>query len=179
MTRTIFIKKYARALFQLADEQQQTDGILKEFQAFVHLLTAEAEINAVLSIANTRQRDELVKTLFESRMSALFYHFLRLILKNRRQHLLPGILNEYQVLHDLRHQRVRAVVTTAHPLLAQQLQELNSRLSRQLQAEIFIENKIDREILGGMIIRVDGKIYNASILDQIKQLRNYLVENPA
>lgn len=179
MIRTTFAKKYARALFQLAEEQDQTTEILKEFQSFVNLLAAEAEIKSVLSIANTHQRDEWVKRLFESRMSALFYHFLQLILKNRRQQLLPGILNAYQGLYDQRQQRVRAVVTTALPLSPQQLTELNSRLNRQLKAEILIENKIDRGILAGMIIRVDGKVYNASILDQIKQLRTYLVENPA
>jgi F0F1-type ATP synthase delta subunit len=46
-----------------------------------------------------------------------------------------------------------------------------------LKAEVRLENEVDQSIIGGIILRLDDKIFNASLSEQFKKLKYHLIQN--
>lgn len=64
-----------------------------------------------------------------------------------------------------------ALVTSAYPLKPAQLKELEAGLKKATgRSAVHIETKEDPEILGGVVIHVDGKMFDNSIATKINRL---------
>jgi F-type H+-transporting ATPase subunit delta len=177
MIVTAVAKRYAKALFELAQEHARLDAILAEFQSFLRLLEQSPELKFILKHPNDRQREQVLSHLFQQRVSELFLNFLSLVLKNRRYDLLRQIYDDLQSRHDALNNRVRAIATTAIPLSEQKLSELSREIARLAQADVRLENNVDPSILGGIIIQLNGQIFDASIREQFKKLKQSLITN--
>jgi len=81
----------------------------------------------------------------------------------------------YQDLVDERLGRVRAEVTAAVPLD----EGVGSRLARRLAAvagkQVVLETTVDPGLLGGMVARIQGTVYDGSLRAQLARLREQLV----
>ncbi len=177
MIVTAVAKRYAKALFELAQEHARLDAILAEFQSFLRLLEQSPELKFILKHPNDRQREHVLSHLFQQHVSELFLNFLSLVLKNRRYDLLQQIYDDLQSRHDALNNRVRAIATTAIPLSEQKLSELSREIARLAKADVRLENNVDPSILGGIIIQLNGQIFDASIREQFKKLKQSLITN--
>ena len=70
---------------------------------------------------------------------------------------------------------VKAEVTAAEPLTKKQKNKIQNILSRVLNKKVVIEEKIDANIIGGIITEVEDKIYDGSIKNQIKGIKEKLI----
>jgi len=109
--------------------------------------------------------------------SEIFFNFILLVLKNNRYPLLEQIFHDYLSLHDKFNNRIKADVISAVPLSHDVSLDLAKNLKDQFKADVRIENKIDPSILGGLIIRIDGQVFNASILEKFNKIKTHLTKN--
>ncbi len=61
-------------------------------------------------------------------------------------------------------------VTTAKKLTVDEYQSISAILTEKLGREIFLNKKVDPAILGGIIIQVGDKVYDASALRKLKKM---------
>jgi F-type H+-transporting ATPase subunit delta len=66
---------------------------------------------------------------------------------------------------------VRASAITAIPMPEAEMQALSELLSKRFQANFEIENRVDPDILGGVVLQIDGKVLDGSIRNQLRRLR--------
>lgn len=177
MIVTVAAKRYAKALFDLAQQHATLDAILAEFQSFLQLLEQSPELKFIIEHPNDRQRERVLSRLFKQQVSELFLSFLFLVLKNRRHRLLPQIYDDLQSRHDALNHRVRAIATTAIPLSEHKLSELSREIARYINADVRLENNIDPSILGGIIIQLNGQVFDASLSAQFNKLKQSLITN--
>lgn len=177
MIITATAKRYAKALFDLAQEQNRLEPVLAEFEAFLSMIEADAELSDLLEYPDDIQREKVITELFKDRFSPLFFNFLLLVLKNKRSHFLRQIFLDYRERNDRMQNRVRAIVTTAVPLSEEKRRELVKNISGTLKADVVIENTVDDSILGGIIITIDGQEFNASLAEHFKKLKLNITKN--
>jgi F-type H+-transporting ATPase subunit delta len=175
----LIARRYAKALFELADRENSIDRIIHEVNAFGQVLATDVRLREFLF---SPQVDRRLKTLaleaaLAGKVSQLFYHFLLLLLRKGRQQLYEEIVFEMGRLDDVRNHRLRATVVSCTPLTEVQLKTIHKRLAETSKAEILIDNQVDASILGGLVIQVGGKVLNAGLAYQLDQLRKELQQS--
>lgn len=177
MMITANAKRYARALFEVAQEQNLIDRVHLDFKNLVELIRQSSELRAFLMMPLESQREKVLIDLFRDRFDDIFLNFLILVLKNKRFNLIDQILAEYERQVDQWYNRISVQAITAIPLPEDKLAELNRMIANAMRAEVRLENRVDRTILGGIIFRLDDRVYDASLLTQFKKLKSQLIQN--
>ncbi|NOZ63047.1 MAG: ATP synthase F1 subunit delta [Calditrichaeota bacterium] len=177
MVITSTARRYARAFFEIACERDQTDQLLAQLDAFTDEVENNAELKKLLRMPNHSKKLQLIDNLVRNLHGGLLADFVNLLVKNNRSNLLPQIREDFHSQYDKKHSLVRATVITAVPLPADAEDQLKVRLERFFDAHLQIHNQIDPAIIGGFIVKVDGQVFDASVLDKFKKMKMYLTQN--
>lgn len=170
-------KRYAQALLDVAMESQAAEAVLRELAEVAALLREQRELREFLLNPGIRRRDAvqvLDEVAARTQVLPLTRTFLRVVLEAGRLGALDGILRAYEGLVDERLGRVRAAVTTAAPLGAEQTARLTAELERLTGKRVLLEVAEDPAILGGMITRIGSRVYDGSLTTQLARLRQAL-----
>jgi len=169
----VLARRYAKALFELAEERNTIASIADELVAFRDLLSENVDLrNFFLSPEAGKERKiEFVRKNFKGRFSTLFINFLHLLLEKGRQSIIDEIVSEFGKRYDRYQNKVRASAITAVPMPKADMQALHELLSKRFQANFEIENRVDPGILGGVVLQIDGKVLDGSIRNQLRRLR--------
>lgn len=170
-------KRYAKALFELLHEKNFIEKGHQDFKAFLALVKESSELHNFLSLPLDQERQRILAGLLKAHFSELFFNFILVVLKNKRFYLIDQIFEDFEARIDSLINRVSAIAVTAVPLPADVLAGMTREIAKHLKADVRLENKIDPSILGGIILRVDDKIYNASLSEQFKKLKYHLIQN--
>ncbi len=170
-------KRYARALFELAREKKLVDQLLAELKLFYALVEKNENLRLVLKQPASLSREKLLASLLTAKYSTLFQQFLSLLLNNNRFELFSQIVAAYEEKHDQFKQVMPAQVVTAVPLSAKIAERLKQELKALYHSDIRLDNKIDPSMIGGLIIRIQGQVFDASIVHKLQQLKYYLTKN--
>lgn len=170
-------KVYAQALFDLAQEQNKVDELLKSFSEFVEFLNSQEDLVETLASRTftSEQREKLVLELakkinLDGTLTKLLHVFT---LKNRLS-VLQDTLRAFQFRVDQSKGIVRGTVTTVEPLSDEQREDLAKHFSKKLNKHVELETRIDKEILGGLIVQVQGLTFDGSLKTTIRSLKENL-----
>lgn len=172
--------RYARALLELGIEDKKTDKLQEELTALGEAYQQSRELQVVLTNPSIKleERKSLISHIAKSnKISALMTNFVLLLLDKERIDSLPLIARHFQRMADEVAGRVRAEVVSARPLSAAQVSRMKSMLSKRTGKEVILETAQDAELLGGVVTRIDGKIYDGSLRTQLKALRHAVGAN--
>jgi F-type H+-transporting ATPase subunit delta len=103
-------------------------------------------------------------------------NFINLLIDRNRLPLLDEIIRAYQKFLDERLGIVRASVTAALPLDDGQRRALTAKLEEATGKRVRMDVSVDRNLLGGVVARVGSTIYDGTLLQQLKSVRERLVE---
>ena len=169
---------YAEALLRAAEKLGAADAIQEELESLVHeVFPADPQFEAFLAsgIISQKRKREVIQTVFGGRASAVFLKFLHVLNNNDRLGLLRLILAAYLRLRDEHARRIRVRVTTAVPLTDDQRARLLRDLREAFALEPLLDERVDPELLGGMVVRVGDWLYDASVRTRIETIRNQLI----
>jgi len=172
------ITRYAKALLSLAQEQQLAETIGAELARTAEVL-ADPALTKTLSLPNLSPRtrkevvDQLVKALAPQ---PLLGNFLRVVAENDRLKDFPWIAKSYQRLLEQSLGRVRANIRTAAPLSDDELKALVDAFSTLTQKTVIPTVRVDSALLGGAVVEIEGRVYDASLKTQLQRLGESLVQ---
>jgi F-type H+-transporting ATPase subunit delta len=172
------ITRYAKALLGLAKEQGAEETIGTELSQVVSILSdpmlAKTLALPTLSLRTRRAIvDPLVNTLSPQ---PLLGNFLRVLAENDRLKDLPDIERSYQRLVEQMLGRVRAKIRSAAPLSDEELQKLVEAFSRLTQKTVIPSVEVDPELLGGVVVEIEGQVYDASLRTQLRKMGEALAQ---
>ncbi len=175
--RTVLARRYARALFDLAQEAQATERWLAELTEFTQMARDNPELERVL-FTPLYPREERRKVLRElaQRLSLApeLRSFLLILVDENRTVLLPSICDAVRTLWDRSIGRVEAVVCSARPLTPEQEDSIRSALSARISAEVNLRTEVDPELIGGVVARVGDLLFDGSVKTQLASLADSL-----
>jgi F-type H+-transporting ATPase subunit delta len=170
-------RRYAKALFSLADEQGQVEQWSKGLDALGEALRQHPELRDTLSspLFEKEQRRNVVAAV----ASALSFaetprNFLLLLADRDRLAYLPAIIRDFRDLADERLGRVRAKVTSAVALTAEESRRIAEKLAQASQAQVILETAVDPSLLGGVVAQLGSRVYDGSVRAQLEELRRVM-----
>ena len=175
MSSTRAAIRYAKAILEIATSKNVANEVSNdmfliattindnlELDTFIQNPTIKVETkeNALLEVfANT---NEVTKSLFH------------LLFENKRFEILGAIASEYNKLFDEMNGVQVAKVTTAIPMDADLEAKVKAKIATFSDKKVTIENIVDASIIGGFILKIGDKQYNASIANRLQVLKREL-----
>lgn len=167
---------YADALFSLAKEQgdavlQQTRSDLRQTAV---LFSLYPDLTRLLSLPtlSAGERIQIAKKIFGD--DGLASRLLFLLIDHKRVSYLPEIADVFDGRMLEYQNTVDVFVTTAVPLTPEQLDRLSAALSAKLQSTVRIRERIDRAILGGVIVQYGDTRIDNSVKYRLDTLKRQL-----
>jgi F-type H+-transporting ATPase subunit delta len=172
--------RYAKSLIDLAKEQNQLDTIYADIVSLQKLCKESKDFSNLLRspvIKADKKLAILDKAIFGS-FQKLTTAFIRLLVQKGRESVLPEIvvafIEQYNQINDI-HQVKLITATPAsdelQSVFAQKVKEATAVKKVELEAEV------DESLIGGFQLEFDGKLVDASILRDLRDLRKQFEQN--
>ncbi|WP_028057034.1 F0F1 ATP synthase subunit delta [Sphingomonas phyllosphaerae] len=165
--------RYASALFDLAVEARAVDRVEQSLTAVRDALSASDDFRTLTSspaIARGAAVKAVLATADVLGLDATTRSFLGVLAENRRLGALPQIIRAYRALAARHRGETTAEVTSAHPLSAEQVDELKQQLRRRVGREVSVDLSVDPQILGGLVVRIGSQMIDSSIRTRLNAL---------
>jgi F-type H+-transporting ATPase subunit delta len=166
-------RRYTRALFQLAREAGEEEKIGEEIERFFSIY-GSSDLQKVLvnpAFALGPRKKILAQTIQSQQLSPLAVKFLSLLLERDRLVELAGIVSCYRRLLNEAKGRVEARVVSTGALDAAMVEQLRERLRGLAGKEVLLQQETDPSLLGGLLIELEGKIYDGTIRTQLEKMK--------
>jgi len=178
MTRRTAAARYARALLDVGTKEGvDLDRIGRELGEFTTFLAQQPALERLLlnpAIPAPRKRAAMEQITKLSGFTPIVSKLLVLLADRDRLGLLGDVAAVYaDVLAD-RQNVVRAEVTSADPLTPERLHAIEQRLAAVTGKRVAMTTKVSKDLIGGIVARVGGTVYDASIATQLKKIRERL-----
>jgi F-type H+-transporting ATPase subunit delta len=170
-------RRYAKALFSLADEQGQVEQWAKGLDALGQALDEHAELRSTLAspLFEKEQRRNVIAAVASAlSLPETPRNFLLLLADRDRLAYLPAIIRDFRAHADERLGRVRAKVTSAVPLTAEESRRISEKLAQATHAQVILETAVDPSLLGGVIAQLGSRGYDGSVRAQLEELRRVM-----
>ncbi len=174
-------KVYAEAFASAANQAGLLDESITEYESFVDLLHSQPTFEEILASAmvSSEEKRTLLEKTVTSQASPMFRSYLDVLARRNRLDLLRPIYYECRLLLEKWRGRIPVTITTAVVIEPQILGELSEKLRQVLGGEPVIKSTVDPETIGGLVVRVGDTIYDASILTQLKNVRQQMIDRSA
>jgi F-type H+-transporting ATPase subunit delta len=170
-------RRYARALFSIARDDDAIAGVRSDLAAMGGLIEEMPELRRALfrPLHPVKERRAVLRSLCErAGTSASVSNFLAYLIDQRRLVDFDAIRSEFERLSDEQAGRVKASVVAASELPPEQRERLRAALARRTGREIDLEVEVDPGLIGGAIAKVGGVVIDGSLRRQLFQLRDTL-----
>jgi F-type H+-transporting ATPase subunit delta len=171
--------RYARALFDVALKESDPVRIGRDLASFADLMSSNVELHGALTnpAVPAAAKRQIADTLATRLSIAAPAHKLLVLLADRdRLGVVPDLLAVYRERLMEHQQVVRAEVTTAAPLTADRAAQLQKQLADITGRTVDMTTSVDPSIIGGVVTRIGGTVYDGSIATQLAKLRQTLAE---
>lgn len=171
-------KRYSNALVGVAQEEKRIDEVYQELVRVDAEFRQNPTLNQVMNspVVRPTQKKDILKALAPRlQLSPIVENLLMLMIDNDRLDALQVLVLIYRDQADEVLGRVRVQVKTATPLGAHE-QRLKSVLEKTLKKQIIMEVVVDPQILGGLVVRVQDQVFDASLQRELEKLRELISE---
>lgn len=172
-------RRYGRALFELATEQDQQVEILEELDAIQAVYEQIPDLGDILTdtrLSSLKKQKLLV--VIKQNASTLMQNFLQLLFEYHRLDAFTEIRRFYQDLYNQATGVYQATVTTAIELSDRQQTALKNAIGRQFAAKkVILTIHLDPQIIGGLIVQVGDQIIDGSVNSRLKRMSQLLLNS--
>ncbi|WP_347839107.1 ATP synthase F1 subunit delta [uncultured Draconibacterium sp.] len=179
MNQSAITVRYAKAFFSLAKEKKQLDQLKADIQLVYQICKNNDDLILLLEspIIKSSKKAALLKQIFENTIETVSLNFLLLIVKNKREVNIPGICRNFLELTRKDLNIKSAVLTTATEVSSGILKKIEKLLGEELKATVELSAQVNPDILGGLVLRLDDKQYDASVATQLRKVKQTLLES--
>jgi F-type H+-transporting ATPase subunit delta len=167
--------RYASALFELADNAKSLDSVAQDLTTLRTLIAESADLARLIAspvIGRALQGKALLAVFDAAGIKGLTRSFVGTVCANGRSRDLPGMATAFLAELARRRGETTAEVTSAVPLAPAQVQQLGDALRSVLGgAKVAIDQKVDPDILGGIVVKVGSRLFDSSIRSKLARLQ--------
>ena len=169
---------YARALFEVASEQDTLDRVHDQLGAFADAMSREPRADGLLLLAVLlgRRRRRRAWSGPCTGASPAFANFLQALIERHRMPAIFRIRTEFNALWDEARKLLPVQITSAIALDEDEVKSLGERIGKQVDRHVEVSADVDPDILGGVVLRVGNVILDASIKNRLEQLRKQVAQ---
>ena len=172
----ILAKQYANALLNLSQKEKNLDEVEKSFDTFVKVAYKDPRFAAFMNspVIPRNKKEELLGQILPKETPALLGLFLRLVLTKKRFEILPLIESTFQSFSEKSRGIRRAEYISATPIETATEKKLICILEKKLAGEVRLVSKIDKNLIGGFILKFDESVVDASYQTKLREIKQQL-----
>ena len=167
--------RYAKAILEIAESKGVAVAVSEDMNSIASTINRNLELSTFIQnpTLKVEVKEKALLEVFANTNSVtkMLFH---LLFENKRFEILEAIALEYNNLFDIMNGVEVAKVTTAIPMDAALEAKVLAKIATLSDKKITIENSVDASIIGGFILRIGDKQYNASIANRLQVLKREL-----
>ncbi|MBD79678.1 MAG: ATP synthase F1 subunit delta [Crocinitomicaceae bacterium] len=170
-------RRYAKSLLLLAQERNELEQVKDEMQALHRVIGENQDLKIMLRspVVKKDKKINVLGLIFKESIGPLVSGFIKIITNNNREYLLYEISIAFVELYNEVNKVISAKVTSAVALDDDLRKRIKSVIATIEHNEIQIEESINKNLIGGFVLRVDDNQIDASIARQLRILKNELI----
>lgn len=171
-------QRYALALYKYALENGHTEKVYEEMKQVISSFDRNPELMKVMQnpFVSKEDKDKLLRASAGDQLEDCFERFLNVIFNHKREAFVYYMACDYLKIYRKENKIAKVVITTASPLSDEEMKRLRDLVQKAYKdMTLEFEYKTDPDIIGGFIIDVDSVRMNASISNELEQLRQNLL----
>ena len=175
MSSTRAAIRYAKAILDLAHSKNVAESVANDMKTISNTINSNHELHTFIQspVLKVEVKESALLEIFKESNSVTKGLF-HLLFENKRFEILGEIATEYNNLNDEANGVQIAKITTAIPMDAELEAKVLAKIATFSDKKITIENTVDPAIIGGFILRIGDKQYNASIANRLQVLKREL-----
>jgi F-type H+-transporting ATPase subunit delta len=173
-------RKYALALFNAARSRGALDAVADDVTSLQELVRTDARLIAFLGAPDIPddRKSAFVKTVLGARVSPLTLELLELLVRKGRLPVLSQVLATFQDLTLEARGIVRVQTVTAVKLSEAERASLVDKLQKLTRKTVRMTESLDPRILGGVVVKMGGKVIDGSVRTALDTLKKALLAAP-
>ena len=170
--------EYGSALYMLAKEEGSVQEIFDTLHSVKKLFDDSPDYITFLCTPGIPldERRDAVKTAFQGRINDRVCSFLELLTERGHINDFNECVKEYEHLYNADLGIVNADAVSAVPLTDAEKAELTAKLEKMTGSKICLKTSVDSSLLGGILIRMNGKLLDGSLRTRINDIREVLMQ---
>jgi F-type H+-transporting ATPase subunit delta len=169
-------RRYARALLDIALAKGDT-GLREDLDLLAGLYSEHVELRSILlhPTVPADKKTAVVGALWkEKRPSELLERLVALLVERDRVELLPLIAAAYARLWNLHGGVVEAEAVSARELDEMETRAVATAVGKAVGKQVDLRRRVDPSLMGGLLLRMEGRVYDGSVRAKLRALRERL-----
>lgn len=171
-------KRYAQAAFETALDKKQLEIVEKDLE---RLAKDYADIQSFRELVDSPVIADFLKlkafkAAYQKHLQPLTFNFVALLINKNRVAHLPQVIDNFKDLLDDHRGVLRGQVFSVVPLSDKQLKSLKISLDKETGKNVILTSHIDESLLGGFVVRLNDMVFDTSLSNKLKKLKQNLIE---
>ncbi len=177
MRMTTLARRYAGALFETARQADVIDQVESDLGMIKYSLQTMPRLAETLNhpLIPRARKKEIIAQVFEDKIQNVTLRFLDLVIDKRREEILPDVEPEYVSLANEYRGIISVTVTSAVPLTRDEVKALKAKLDDLTGKRTDLVLVQDRDLIGGLTIRIGDTVIDGSVRGYLASLREQLL----
>ena len=170
----IISDRYGSALYDLASEKKCIDEILNDLDVIEKVMKESSELRHVIKspLVNSEEKLNILLKIFAGlSFNSLTTTFLKVLDNNKRISNILSIILQFKKINSEKRGDIAANVTSANELSEDEKNNITNQLKNILGQKLSLNFNVDKEIIGGLIVKVGSKMIDTSIANKINKLK--------
>jgi len=179
MQGTRVASRYAKSFIDLTIEQGVLEQACNDMKYILQVCKSEHELVVFLKspVVKTDKKLAVLKELFTGKLNEVTDAYIRLITHKKREKYLVEIAEEFLNQYKIKKNIITASITSASGLDDTARKTVISLVKGNGTNEVVLQEKIDKNIIGGFIIRVEDKQVDTSVSRKLSLLQRKFTQN--
>ncbi|TDN87384.1 ATP synthase F1 subcomplex delta subunit [Salegentibacter sp. 24] len=178
MKGTRAAQRYAKAILDLAIEKNSADTVFTEMQQISQTIAKSEDLADMVKspVVNGVVKKASLKEIFKN-AGDITQGAFDVLIENGRINILGLVARNYILRYNSLNKSQEAVVTSVVPLTAELEEKVLAKVKELTGSGAKIKNVINKDIIGGFILRVGDLQYDASVARNLNRLKRELKNN--
>ncbi len=164
-------------MIDLAIEQNKLEAIHADILAFSAAIQATPSLGKMLKspIVQGDKKFAVIQKAFAASFDKLTLSFMDIVIRKKREYYLPDIatafIGQYNEINKITTAKIKTAVAVSDTVVS----EVRTFIEQQTGKKVVLETAVDADLIGGLVIQMEDKLYDASISGKLKKAKQDLL----
>ncbi len=173
-------QRYAKSLVDIAIEMNQFDAVQKDVLYLQQIIKVSREFVVMLKspVIKADKKDKIIAAITKENTTRITQTFLQLLTRKGRESDLPGIVKSFIEQYNKINGLHNAKLTTATPISKELVDSFIQNIKTASSIKhLTLATEVDENLIGGFVLEMEGKLIDASILRDLKDVKKQFASN--
>jgi F-type H+-transporting ATPase subunit delta len=171
-------RRYALALYQIADEKGKVEKCLNELKEILELVKSQPKLVKIVEHPeiSVSEKKKIFDSIFKDKIDEDIFRFLEFLIEKDRISQLEGNIREFDNIYLEKHNTLIAEVKTVVPMTEDEKDALIEKLETKYKKKVLIKSELDPSIIGGVYVNINNNIIDGTIKSKLLEMKKIMLK---